>query len=355
VTSALPEGAVLIVGTGLVGTSVGLALRAHGLAVHLADTDPDHLAAAVRLGAGTDADPADVGLVVVAVPPRALGTAVLAALARWPQAVVTDVGSVKGQPLSEVLASGADAGRYAGSHPMAGSERSGPHAASGTLFAGHPWALTPHEQATPRATDAVRALAELCGSFVVELTSEDHDAAVATVSHLPHLLASVAAAQLTAVTADQLALAGQGVRDVTRVAAGDPELWEQILTANAGPLRRVLTSVCRDLDRVVNELGTGDAALRTMLERGRRGTTLIPPKRGWQEADRASVHVHVPDRPGELARLFADAGESGVNVEDVRIDHAAGRLEGRVEVVVRREAADHLASWLGAAGWSVYR
>ena len=135
-TPALPKRAVLVVGSGLVGTSVGLALRAHDLPVHLSDTDPRHLEAAVRCGAGTGEAPAEVGLVVVAVPPRSVGGAVLAALTQWPEAVVTDVGSVKALPLAEVLASGGDVGRYAGGHPMSGSERSGPGPASATLFAG---------------------------------------------------------------------------------------------------------------------------------------------------------------------------------------------------------------------------
>jgi len=355
VTPELPEGAVLVVGTGLVGTSVGLALRAHDVPVHLADADPRHLQAAVGRGAGTDAEPAEVGLVVVAVPPRSLGMSVVSALARWPRAVVTDVGSVKALPLSTVLDAGADAGRYAGGHPMAGSERSGPEAASGTLFAGRPWAVTPHPGTTERAGAAVRALAELCGGFVVELTPGEHDAAVALVSHLPHLLAAVAAAQLTAATPGQLALAGQGLRDVTRVAAADPDLWGQILTANAAPLRQLLLGVRRDLDEALNELATEEAARLSVLERGRRGTRLIPPKRDLEAATQASVYVDVPDRPGELARLFADAGRSGVNVEDLRIDHAPGRLEGRVEVVVRRDAADHVVRWLSEAGWSVHR
>lgn len=295
-TAVLPAGAVLIVGTGLIGTSVGLALRSHGVPVHLTDADPERLREAVRRGGGTDAKPVEVGLVVVAVPPRLLGKEVVAALGRWSRAVVTDVGSVKALPTAEVLATGADSGRYAGGHPLAGSERSGPGVASPTLFAGRPWAVTPHERTTAPATEAVRALAELCGAFVVELSPDEHDTAVAAVSHLPHLLAVLAAAQLTRARGDQLLLAGQGVRDVTRVAASDPVLWRQILTANAGPLRELLLAVRRDLDYVIDELGDGDAALQALLERGRSGTELIPPTYASAPAEQTSRPADVPDQ-----------------------------------------------------------
>jgi len=174
----LPE-PVLIVGAGLIGTSVGMALRQRGVDVRLADHDPANLAAAVRLGAGQATEPERVGLVVAAVPPDHLGDAVVEALRRWDGVVVTDVGSVKTAPLQQVRATGIDPSRYVGSHPMAGSERSGPGAASASRFEGRAWAVTPHETADRQAVEAVRALAVACGASPVELTPEDHDAAVA--------------------------------------------------------------------------------------------------------------------------------------------------------------------------------
>ena len=297
-TARLPAGAVLVVGTGLIGTSVGLALRSHDVPVHLVDADPERLRKAVARGAGTDAEPLEVGLVVVAVPPRLVGSAVVDALGRWPGAVVTDVGSVKALPTAEVLASGADASRYVGGHPMAGSERSGPAAASSVLFRGRPWAVTPHDRSTAPAVTAVRALAQVCGAFVVELPPDEHDAAVALVSHLPHLLAVVAAAQLTRAKDAHLLLAGQGLRDVTRVAAADPVLWRQILTANAGPLRELLLEIRADLDQLLAELGDSDEALEALLERGRRGTGLIPPTPSSPPTEQTGRAAAVLDRPG---------------------------------------------------------
>jgi prephenate dehydrogenase len=354
-STALPQ-PVLIVGTGLVGTSVGLALRQHGVDVHLTDHDADHLAAAVEMGAGTPDEPDRVGLAVAAVPPDHLGDAVVEALRRWDGVVATDVGSVKTAPLQQVRASSVDPSRYVGSHPMAGSERSGPGAASASLFEGRAWAVTPHQTASRDAVAAVRALATTCGASPVELSPEDHDAAVAQVSHLPHLLAVLAAARLVEAPHSHLSLSGQGLRDVTRVAAGDPALWRQIVSANADQLRELLLAVRDDMDRLLDGLGKPDATeLVELLRRGVAGTELIPGKHGKPTPEQAIVYVAVPDRPGELARLFADAGQSGVNVEDLHIDHDPARPVGLVEIVVAASSADRLVTSLTAQGWSVHR
>jgi prephenate dehydrogenase len=355
-TEPAPPGPVLIVGVGLIGTSVGLALRRRGIDVHLTDRNAEHLAAAAELGAGTPEPPTRVGLVVAAVPPDHLGGAVVDALRRWDDAVVTDVGSVKTAPLRQVQEAPVDPARYVGGHPMAGSERSGPNAAAANLFEGRAWAVTPHEQARPEAVRAVRELAEACGASPVELTPEDHDAAVASVSHLPHLMAVLAAARLVDAPHRHLSLSGQGLRDVTRVAAGDPALWRQIVSANADQLRGLLLSVRDDVDRLLTGLQDPDAPeLLTLLRRGATGTELIPGKHGKPTPAQTIVYVAIPDRPGELARLFADAGQSGVNVEDLHIDHDPARPVGLVEIVVDASSADRLATSLTARGWSVHR
>src|SRR4029079_7560014 len=134
---------------------------------------------------------------VVAVPPDLLGEQVAAAL-RDTDAVVTDVGSVKTAPLGVVRAlARAPVGRYVGSHPMAGSERSGPFAASASLFDGRPWAVTPHDSAAPASIEAVTELARVSGAPPVTFSPEEHDQAVARTSHLPHLLAALVAGRLT--------------------------------------------------------------------------------------------------------------------------------------------------------------
>ena len=351
-------GPVEVVGVGLLGTSVALACRRAGLDVLLTDVSPEHLRTASGLGAGRPREDADrPELVVVAVPPDHLADAVVEALRRT-DAAVTDVGSVKGAPLRGVLAAvGAEeASRYVGSHPMAGSERSGPLAASAALFDGRPWAVVPHEGSAAAATAAVEALATLCGAATVRLSPADHDRAVARTSHLPHLAAVLVAGRLADAPADHLALSGQGLRDVTRVAGSDPRLWEQIVSANDEAVLGVLGEVREQLDELIKALAAGERpGLHDVLTRGVAGTRAIPGKHGAPARPMRAVFVSVPDHPGELARLFADAGASEVNIEDVHIDHDPARPVGLVELLVEEARADHLLTSLESRGWVTHR
>ncbi len=357
-TARALTGPVLVVGAGLLGTSIGLALRRHGVPVLLTDVSAPNLTLATGLGAGEEWDGVrDVELVVVAVPPDHLADEISRFLG-CSAAVVTDVGSVKSAPLRQVAArvDAATLRRYVGSHPMAGSERSGPFAASGVLFDGRPWAVVPHPGADPGAVSLVTELARLCGATPVTLSPAEHDLAVARTSHLPHLVAALMAGRLTEAPEDHLALSGQGVRDVTRVAAGDPGLWQQIISANADAVAELLGDVRADLDRLLTAVREGErGSLGELLERGRAGTAAIPGKHGGPAQVLGELYVAVPDHPGELARLFSDASEIGVNIEDVHIDHDPGRPVGVVELAVAEDRVDLLQESLEARGWTTHR
>lgn len=244
---ASTAGPVLVIGTGLLGTSLALALTAAGVEVQLSDTSPTSLALARDMGAGAiraggDAQP---GLVVVATPPDVAADVVLRSLAEHPGAVVTDVASVKDRVGAEVRGrGGAAARRYVGSHPMAGRERSGASAADSDLFAGRPWVIVA-DGADPAAEAAVRDLAVDVGATPVRMGAAEHDAAVAAVSHAPQLVSSLLAARLEDLPESALALAGQGLRDTTRIAASDPRLWAAIVVGNAGPVAGVLRQIGR--------------------------------------------------------------------------------------------------------------
>jgi len=351
-------GPVLVIGAGLLGTSIGLALRHHGVEVWLQDVNREHVRTASGLGAGVSRPAGgEPALVVVAVPPDLLGAEIGRALAEFPGAVVTDVGSVKSEPLARLReAATSDLGRYVGSHPMAGSERSGPLAGSASLFDGRPWAVTPHADADPAAVAAVVALAELCGATPVSMPPDEHDVAVARISHVPHLLAVLAAGRLADAPADHLALSGQGVRDVTRIAGGDPALWQQIVTGNAAAVLQLLGEVRGQLDLLIDAVSTGTRSdLAALLDRGVAGTRAIPGKHGGPTRPMRSVFVSVPDHPGELARLFADAGSVEVNIEDIHIDHDPGRPVGLVELLVDEPSAEHLLASLESRGWVTHR
>lgn len=352
------EGPVLVVGAGLLGTSIALALREEGIDVALRDVSEENLRIASGLGAvNVDADVVRPRLVVVAVPPDHLAEQIAKALTGT-DAVVTDVGSVKGAPLAGTRerVTEQELTRYVGSHPMAGSERSGPVAASAALFDGRPWAVTPHDTSEAAAVAVVTDLARVCGATPVTFGPEEHDQAVARTSHLPHLLAALVAGRLTDAPRSHLALSGQGVRDVTRIAAGDPGLWQQIVTANTAALAGLLHDVRDDVDTLLRALSEGDGdAVGAVLDRGVAGTAVIPGKHGTPVGPVATVFVVIPDHPGELARLFADAGEIGVNIEDLRIDHDPAREYGLMELTVAADSADELLGALGERGWTTHR
>ena len=286
---------VRILGTGLIGTSVGLALSRQGYDVTLWDPSPTAMGLARDLGAGRlataadDAPGAEPEVVVVASPPDVAGSVVAESLSRWPHAVVTDVASVKSAVLQTVRASGSDLSRYVGSHPMAGRERSGAVAARSALFDGRAWVVVPHDGADPAAVTLVARLATDAGAaLVTQMSPQAHDDAVAAVSHLPQLAASLVAAQLRGMSQEAVEIAGQGLRDVTRIAASEPGLWTQILAGNAASVRDVLVRLQGDLSRVVEALdqvaaGGSEGALEVLartISNGNAGHALIPGKHG---------------------------------------------------------------------------
>ncbi|GAA1897085.1 prephenate dehydrogenase [Lapillicoccus jejuensis] len=362
-------GRVRVVGTGLIGASLGIALTRAGYDVVLHDPSPTASALARDLGAGrlASADDPEPDLVVVAAPPDVAGPVVAAELDRWPGAVVTDVASVKEAVAAAVAAAGADLTRYVGSHPMAGRERSGAMAARADLFEGRAWVVVPGASSAPAAVDLVRRVAEAVGSVVTVMAAAEHDAAVAVVSHVPQVAASLVAARLRDLSDDAVALAGQGLRDVTRIAASDARLWTQILAGNAAAVRSVLHEVRADLDDLLAALdaltGTdADAApapgalqvVARSITDGNTGQARIPGKHGGGPTSYASVVVVVPDRPGALASLLVDIGDAGVNLEDLRIDHGLGLPFGLAEVAVLPTAVEHLHTALAERGWRVH-
>lgn len=360
--STRPEGVlsdgVLVVGTGLLGTSIALALRAKGVDVRVRDRDPATAAEAVRRGAGrlAAAGDAPASLAVVAVPPAVTGAVVAEVLAEGSAEYVTDVASVKVKPAADVRHLAAQPGRYVGSHPMAGREVSGPGGALADLFEGRPWVLCPDADTDQQAVTRALALARLVAATPLTMRAAEHDAAVALVSHAPHVVAALVAGRLADAPAQAVRLAGPGVTDVTRIAGSDPDLWIEILTANAAAVREVLVALRADLDRVLDVLADPAEAvptLRAVLRNGVDGRARLPGKHGTPAATFATVTVVVDDKPGQLAALFATADAAGVNVEDVRIEHSPGQRVGLVELDVRPGADEVLGEALRTHGWHV--
>jgi prephenate dehydrogenase len=352
---------IAVIGTGLIGTSIALALREHGSTVWLTDSDPAAARLAADLGAGEllpDAtnDPADVA--VIAVPPAAVAATLAEAQTRNLAHAYTDVASVKQLPVADARNRGCDLTCYVPGHPLAGREKHGPAAARADLFLGRTWALCPLPETSEAALQAVTDLVRTCGAVPVRTDPAAHDRWVALISHAPHLVAAAMAARLEEAPGEALDLAGQGLRDVTRIAAGDTALWTQILSGNAAPVAEVLAAVAADLAeaaRVLAEDDDSDKAVAALLDRGQAGVARIPGKHGGAPREFAVVQVVIPDQPGELARLFEAAGAAGVNIEDVRIEHSPGLPVGVAELSVRPAEAGVLLDALEAGGWPVRR
>ena len=370
-------GPVLIIGSGLLGASIGLGLRAAGCEdVYVQDISPTAEAVAQDIGAGTSFSTLSEEeraafapqLVVVAAPPDSAGAVCARALntyaprpeAGYPGAVVTDVASVKVQPLADVLASGADASRYVGSHPMAGREKSGPVAARGELFQARPWIICEHDSVRPECVRLVRSVAVELGAIVTALSVQEHDHTVALISHVPQAMSSLLASRLQDTPLYALSLAGQGLRDTVRIAASDPTLWVQIFAANSEPIVQTLYGVRDDLNRLISTLENPTASgarldLAQLMSEGNAGVARIPGKHGTAPAAFATMTVLVDDTPGTLARLLAEIGELGANIEDLRLEHSTGAPVGMAEISVNPSILESLVRDLSARGWRVVK
>lgn len=354
------DGPVVILGTGLLGASIGLGLRGRGVPVFLFDTSPTNQAVAVDIGAGRPLEELDgqPQLVVVAAPPDVTAQVVEKALADYPRSVVVDIASVKASIQTELRERGVDLARYVGTHPMAGREKSGPVAARGELFTSMPWVICPTEETGADAVHIARSLAGDLGAIVSQFTADEHDEAVALVSHLPQVMSSLLASRLQGTPLHALSLAGNGLRDTTRIAASDPTLWVQILGGNAEKVVSILHGVREDLNRLIGTLEAPLAPgarldLAQLISEGNAGQARIPGKHGGPPQAYSWLTILVDDKPGQIARLLTEIGEVGVNVEDLRLDHSSGQNVGMVELSVLPSKHDLLVEALTDRGWRV--
>jgi prephenate dehydrogenase len=336
-----------LVGTGLIGGSVGLALRAAGWHVTGTDHDPTRLARALELGvidaAGTDRS---AELTFVAVPVSAVPEASAAALEAG--SVVTDVGSVKAPVVAAV-----DHPRFVGGHPMAGSEAIGVEGARRDLFDGAAWVLTPTSATDQEAHALVHSVVRSFGADVLTLAPDQHDRLVATVSHVPHLTAA-ALMQMAAARGESdaalLRLAAGGFRDMTRIAAGDPGMWLDVCAENRTAIVEVLDELLSTLTDLRSVVDHGDpVGLERRLRAAQLARRSLPI--GAPPAEQlAEVRVQIPDQPGELAAVTALATERSINVYDVEVAHSVDERGGRLLLVVDADRAEELVGALAERG-----
>jgi prephenate dehydrogenase len=341
----------MVVGTGLIGGSIALGLRQRGWHVTGTDADEARQATALEIGALDEVgEDHEAEIVFVATPAAAVEQVARKWLERTgPSSVVTDVAGVKTSVVHAV-----DHPRFVGGHPMAGSEQVGTEGADGALFVGATWVLTPTASTDPAAFERVRAVVAELGAEVLALAPGQHDALVAVVSHVPHLVAAGLMALAERVAERHGALmrmAAGGFRDMTRVAAGDPAIWPDICAENAPAIVATLDALLSDLAMLRDRVAEGNRrAISELLERAARARRALPSPLAKPE-ELAELRVPVPDRPGVLAEITTLAGSRGVNIIDLEIAHSAEGDRGVVVMVVDGSLAGGLAEALAARGF----
>lgn len=342
---------VRIVGAGLIGTSIGLALAAKNVPVEMIDVDSRNQGLAQDLtGAVSISDPE---LIILATPLRALSQVINEQYALNPNSTFMDVCSVKVEPLEKVKASKLPLRQFVGTHPMAGREVGGAESARADLFLSRSWIVTPDSQTEPAAVSKVKSLIQLLGASCVELDAASHDAAVARVSHLPQIAATLLAGSLHGVAPQWLDLAGAGLRDTTRIAASDENLWKEIINSNSKEIKGLLTTLHNELGAMIDAVDD-EEKIAAIMRKGRDGRNLIPGKHGGKAREYTYVPIVIDDKPGQLGAIFNECAAMSVNVEDLVIEHSPGQLNALITLALSADDAVKLSNHLSSIGWNVH-
>jgi prephenate dehydrogenase len=342
---------VRIVGAGLIGTSIGLGLVQRGIKVQMVDADPKAQSLANDLVGGEVA--VDPELVVLAMPTSQLSAVIGIENQLNPQSTFIDVGSVKSEVVLHVETLSGMSERFVPTHPMAGREIGGAGAARADLFQGRSWILTPSSDLEAASKDLALELIAHLGATPIELTAADHDRAVARISHLPQIAASLIAKQLDGTPAEWMALAGQGLRDTTRIAGSDESLWKEIIYSNRNELHQLLINLQNDVAKMIASLNNPDE-IATLIAQGRAGKGLIPGKHGGKAREYWYLPIVIDDKPGQLGAIFNECAAMDVNVEDLNIEHSPGQLSALITLALSESDAAKLSSHLTSIGWNVH-
>jgi len=342
---------VRIVGSGLIGTSIGLGLVQRGVSVQMVDADPKAQSLANDLVGGVEV--VDPELVVLAMPTSQLSAVIDHENQLNPQSTFIDVGSVKNEVVLHVESISGLSRRFVPTHPMAGREIGGAGSARADLFQGRSWILTPSAELQPQSKDLALKLIAQLGASPIELSATDHDQAVARISHLPQIAASLIAKQLTGTPAEWMELAGQGLRDTTRIAGSDESLWKEIIYSNRTELKQLLINLQNDVAQMIESLDNPEK-IALLMAQGRAGKALIPGKHGGKAREYWYLPIVIDDKPGQLGAIFNECAAMEVNVEDLNIEHSPGQLSALITLALSENDATKLSNHLAAIGWNVH-
>jgi prephenate dehydrogenase len=344
-------GKVRIVGSGLIGTSIALGLVQQAIAVEMIDSDPSAQGLANDLTGGVVV--ADPDLVIFALPTSMLSQVIQQEISLNPQSTFMDVGSVKNDVVLEIKTFSGLSARFLPTHPMAGREIGGASSARGDLFQGRSWILTPEADCAPESKELVLELIKRLGATPIELSALEHDAAVAKISHLPQIAASLVAKQLINTPAEWMELAGQGLRDTTRIAGSDEKLWKEIIYSNRAEISELLISLQNDLTQMIAALDD-PSKIEALIAAGREGKSIIPGKHGGKAREYSYLPIVIDDKPGQLGAIFNECAAMQVNVEDLNIEHSPGQLSALITLSLSAQDAEKLSVHLTSIGWNVH-
>jgi prephenate dehydrogenase len=342
---------VRIVGSGLIGTSIGLGLVQRGVQIHMVDSDLKAQSLANDLVGGVSIHNPD--LVVLAIPISQLAAVISEENQLNPQSTFIDVGSVKIEVELYVQTISGLPKRFLPTHPMAGREIGGASSARADLFQGRSWILTPSADVDPASRALVLELIALLGATPIELSALDHDRAVARISHLPQIASSLVAKQLAGTPPEWMELAGQGLRDTTRIAGSDESLWKEIIYSNRSELQQLLINLQNDLQSMIDSL-EDPQEIAQLIAQGRAGKALIPGKHGGKAREYFYLPIVIDDKPGQLGAIFNECAAMDVNVEDLNIEHSPGQLSALITLALSESDAEKLSTHLTSIGWNVH-
>ena len=342
---------VRIVGSGLIGTSIGLGLVQLGIQVQMVDSDEKAQSLANDLVGGANISSPD--LVVLAMPTSQLAAVISEENQLNPQSTFIDVGSVKIEVVLHVQTISGLPKRFLPTHPMAGREIGGASSARADLFQGRSWILTPSSDLEHASRQIVLELIEHLGATPIELSALDHDRAVARISHLPQIASSLIAKQLTGTPPEWMELAGQGLRDTTRIAGSDESLWKEIIYSNRSELQQLLINLQNDVQSMIDSL-EDPQQIAHLISQGRIGKALIPGKHGGKAREYFYLPIVIDDKPGQLGAIFNECAAMDVNVEDLNIEHSPGQLSALITLALSQSDAEKLSTLLTSIGWNVH-
>lgn len=346
---------VLVVGAGLIGGSIALAAKNAGHETHLLEMTPELTSSvSALLGVPSWQPGIEIELVVVATPPHSVMTVISEQIRLNPSATFIDVASIKTEVLVDVESNLGKLSNFVPTHPMAGKESSGAKSATYDLFQNRVWVVTPPEYASPYSVQQTKDFIGSLGSVVIEMKPDEHDQVVALTSHAPQVLATALAAATSTVAEPDLVVSAQGLQDMTRLAGSDSALWSEILVSNRENVVAAIDKIraqLSSLEKALNDLNLKD--VKQFIDNGNEQRRRIPGKHGGKLAEYTIVPIEIVDEPGALGAIFQFAGEQGVNIEDIRIDHALGKEIAIIELHVLPAVAEAFKTALRGKGWKL--